>query len=202
MIQAITLTEVGRFMIANRKLIDRPSYLVETLQYTHILTLWNRPETLLDAPSFTGHVRRMFSILLLKLFLPCLIYRYAGGPQMGAGVAGWLSAFPIVSGPILLTITLEQGPAFAATAAEDTLLAVVAILVFSVAYAWAAQRHAMAGAMLLRRGLRGILCQPVDAAAPAAASACLRCAFTRALLVQLGMKRMLSMSKTLAASKV
>jgi hypothetical protein len=81
------------------------------------------------------------------------------------------------------------------------LLAVVAILVFSVAYAWAAQRYAMAGAMLLRRGLRGILCQPVDAA-PAAASAAFVAPSSRAPLVQLGMKRMLSMSKTLAASKV
>jgi len=92
----------------------------------------------------------MFSILLLKLFLvPCLIYSVTlVGRKWGPGVAGWLSAFPIVSGPILLTVTLEQGPAFAATAAEGTLLAVIAILVFSVAYAWAAQRYAMVGAML------------------------------------------------------
>jgi hypothetical protein len=92
----------------------------------------------------------MPSILLLKLFLvPCLIYSVTqAGRKWGPGVAGWLSAFPIVSGPILLAITLEQGAAFAATAAEGTLLAVVAILVFSIAYAWASRRYGVAGSML------------------------------------------------------
>lgn len=89
-------------------------------------------------------------ILLLKLFLvPSLIYAVTlVGRRWGPGVAGWMSAFPIVSGPILLTVTLEQGAAFAARAAEGTLLAVVAILIFSVAYAWAAERFGMALSML------------------------------------------------------
>jgi lipoprotein signal peptidase len=71
------------------------------------------------------------------------------GRKWGPEVAGWLSAFPIVSGPILLTISLEQGAAFAAAAAEGTLLAVIAILVFSVAYAWASIRNGVAGSMIL-----------------------------------------------------
>jgi cobalamin synthase len=83
-------------------------------------------------------------ILLLKLFLvPALIYAVTlVGRKWGPGVAGWMSAFPIMSGPILLTVTLEQGAAFAARAAEGTLLAVVAVLVFSVVYAWVAERAA------------------------------------------------------------
>jgi len=89
-------------------------------------------------------------ILLLKLFLvPSLIYAVTlAGRRWGPGVAGWLSAFPIVSGPILLTITLEQGAPFAAAAAEGTLLAVVAILVFSLAYAWAATCNGVQGSMI------------------------------------------------------
>lgn len=96
----------------------------------------------------------MHSILLLKLLLvPCLIYLVTlTGRKWGPGVAGWLSAFPIVSGPILLAITLEQGAPFAAAAAEGTLLAVIAILVFSIAYAWAATRFGMFGAMLWALG--------------------------------------------------
>lgn len=91
----------------------------------------------------------MTSILLLKLFLvPFLIFLVTlAGRRWGPAVAGWLSAFPIVSGPILLAITLEQGTGFAASAAEGTLLAVVAILVFGIAYAWAATRFGMAGSM-------------------------------------------------------
>lgn len=89
-------------------------------------------------------------ILLLKLFLvPSLIYAVTlVGRKWGPGVAGWMSAFPIVSGPILLTVTLEQGAGFAARAAEGTLLAVVAVLVFSIAYAWAAEHVGMALSML------------------------------------------------------
>ncbi len=64
-------------------------------------------------------------------------------------MAGWLSAFPIVAGPILLTLALEQGLPFAASSAEGTLLSVLAILVFCVLYAWASSRLAVAGSMLL-----------------------------------------------------
>ncbi len=82
-------------------------------------------------------------LLLLKLLLvPMLILGVTlAGRRWGPDVAGWLSAFPILSGPILLIIALEQGTTFAATAAHGTLLAVLAILVFNLAYAWAAQRR-------------------------------------------------------------
>lgn len=91
----------------------------------------------------------MPAILILKLFLvPTLIYAVTlAGRRWGPAVAGWLSAFPIVSGPILLTISLEQGAGFAATAAGGTLLAVVAILVFSIAYAWACLRFSVIGSL-------------------------------------------------------
>lgn len=91
----------------------------------------------------------MPAVLLLKLFLvPLLIYVVTlCGRRWGPGVAGWLSAFPIIAGPILLAIALEQGANFAATAAEGTLLAVVAILVFGLAYAWASARFGVAGSL-------------------------------------------------------
>jgi hypothetical protein len=89
--------------------------------------------------------------LALKLFLvPLLIWLVTlAGRRWGPAVAGWLSAFPIVAGPILFALTLEQGAAFAAHAAEGTLLAVVAILVFSLAYARASARFGVAGSMAL-----------------------------------------------------
>jgi hypothetical protein len=91
----------------------------------------------------------MTPILILKLCLvPSLIWMVTlAGRRWGPAVAGWLSAFPIVAGPILLAIALEQGPLFAARAAEGTLLAVVAILIFSIVYAWVARRFGIAGSM-------------------------------------------------------
>ncbi|MFN3791599.1 hypothetical protein [Massilia sp.] len=109
-------------------------------------------------------------IFLLKLLLvPILIALVTlAGRRWGPGVAGRLSAFPIVSGPILLVLALEQGPAFAAGAAANTLLAVLAILVFSIAYARCAHLglpRALTAA-LLAYGLAVLLLLQAQAMAP------------------------------------
>ena len=78
----------------------------------------------------------------LKLILtPGIIaaVTYAG-KRWGALVAGWLSAFPVISGPILLFLALEHGPAFAGNAATGTLSGVLAFVAFYLAYAWSATR--------------------------------------------------------------
>lgn len=92
------------------------------------------------------------SILLgLKLTLvPALIAVVTlAGRRWGPSVAGWLSAFPVVSAPILLFIAIEQGDAFAAKAAAGTLSAVLAILVFAIGYAWTAARYGWGPSLLL-----------------------------------------------------
>jgi hypothetical protein len=83
-------------------------------------------------------------MLALKLWLvPLLIAAITlAGRRWGPAVAGWLSAFPVVAGPILYFIALDQGPEFTANAAVGTLSAVLAILAFGICYAWAASfRH-------------------------------------------------------------
>ena len=81
------------------------------------------------------------TIIILKLVLvPALVAAITlAGRRWGPAVAGWLSAFPVVSAPILLFIAFDQGSAFAADAAIGTLSAVLAILVFGLAYAWTAR---------------------------------------------------------------
>lgn len=98
------------------------------------------------------------STLLLKLLLvPALVWAVTlAGRRFGPAVAGWLSAFPIVSGPVLLILALEQGSEFAATAAQGTLLAVLAILVFSVTYAWVAQRRSWPDCLMIALGCYGL----------------------------------------------
>ncbi|MFY9479549.1 MAG: hypothetical protein WAQ08_18065 [Aquabacterium sp.] len=85
----------------------------------------------------------MNGLILLKLTLvPALIAAVPlAGRRWGPAVAGWLSAFPVVAGPILLFMGLEQGPTFTATAAAGTLTAVLANLAFGIAYAQAASRR-------------------------------------------------------------
>jgi hypothetical protein len=89
------------------------------------------------------------TVLLLKLCLiPSLIYLVTLiGRRWGPNAAGWVSALPVVAGPILLTMALEQGSGFVATAAANTLLAVIAVVVFCLAYAWASTRLGIAGSM-------------------------------------------------------
>jgi hypothetical protein len=91
----------------------------------------------------------MTTALILKLCLvPSLIYLATLiGRRWGPDAAGWFSALPIVAGPILLTMALEQGRGFVATAAANTLLAVIAVTVFCLAYAWATRRCGVAGSL-------------------------------------------------------
>jgi len=92
----------------------------------------------------------MTTVLILKLCLvPSLIYLVTLiGRRWGPNAAGWFSALPIVAGPILLTMALEQGSGFVATAAANTLLAVIAVTVFCLAYAWATRRCGVAGSLI------------------------------------------------------
>ncbi len=60
--------------------------------------------------------------------------------RWGPAVAGWLSGLPVVAGPIMYFIALEQGAGFAAQALVGMLLGVFAMLGFLLAYAWAATR--------------------------------------------------------------
>jgi hypothetical protein len=90
-------------------------------------------------------------LLTLKLLLvPSLIGLITlSGRRWGPAVAGWLSAFPVIGGPILFFIATEHGNHFASTAASGTLSAVLAIITFSIAYSWAAMRFAWRGSLFI-----------------------------------------------------
>ena len=81
-------------------------------------------------------------LLLLKLVLvPALIAAVTlGARRWGARVGGILGAFPLVAGPILFFLGVEQGDAFLAAAARAALVGLVGVAAFSVAYAWVAVR--------------------------------------------------------------
>jgi hypothetical protein len=71
-------------------------------------------------------------LLLVKLLLsPALVgAAWLAGRRFGPRVAGLLVALPIVAGPILFFYALEQGAAFAASAARSTLLGLVPLTAF------------------------------------------------------------------------
>lgn len=97
------------------------------------------------------------ALLLLKLVLTPV---FIGGASLGArrwgpAFGGWIISLPLTSGPVALFLALDQGPAFAAAAAEASLAGCVAITAYGVVYARTAGRHGWPVA--LAAGLAGWL---------------------------------------------
>lgn len=86
----------------------------------------------------------MNGILLFKLFsTPLLVWLSIwASRRWGAFVGGCIAGLPSISGPISFCIALEQGTDFAAAVAYNALFGVSAVCVFTLTYAWIAQRHA------------------------------------------------------------
>ena len=61
------------------------------------------------------------------------------GPALG----GWLSALPVIAGPVLLVFVVEHGADFAQQAARGTLMGLVALSAFIVAYAHVARHRSI-----------------------------------------------------------
>ena len=82
------------------------------------------------------------ALVALKITLvPLLIGAITlAGRRWGPAVAGWLSGLPVVAGPIMYFIAIENGAGFASNALVGMLLGVFAMLGFLLAYAWAATR--------------------------------------------------------------
>jgi uncharacterized membrane protein (GlpM family) len=78
-------------------------------------------------------------LLLVPFFLAVISL---ASKRLGVSFAGWLAGLPVVVGPILFLIALENGTAFASRAAVFTLAAVLTVIAFGVGYTWAARnRH-------------------------------------------------------------
>lgn len=87
--------------------------------------------------------------LKLALVPTFLLLVSLAGRRWGPAVAGWLAGLPVVAGPILYLLAIEQGPVFASTAAAAALAAVLASVSFSLAYAHGARSMRWPLAMLV-----------------------------------------------------
>jgi hypothetical protein len=89
-------------------------------------------------------------LLVLKLVLvPGLVAGVTlGARRWGPQIGGWLTALPLVAGPTLFFLALEQGDAFAARAALGTLVGLIGVAGFGVAYGWTALRFGWAVSVL------------------------------------------------------
>src|SRR5260370_937437 len=66
----------------------------------------------------------------------------------GPAVSGWFVGLPLTSGPITLYLALDQGTAFAARAAQGTLLGLISVASFCLAFSWLSLRAGWLGGLL------------------------------------------------------
>ena len=78
-------------------------------------------------------------MLILKLtIVPFFISLISlAGRKWGSGLAGLLAGFPVVAGPIVIFIALEQGTDFASISAISATSAVIILMLFTISYSWA-----------------------------------------------------------------
>src|SRR5205823_12989130 len=90
------------------------------------------------------HYRPLPPSLLLKVVLtPALIATATlVGGRWGEAMSGWLVGLPLTSAPVIFFLALDQGTAFATTAALAVLLGTISQAAFAVAYARVAVRTA------------------------------------------------------------
>ena len=76
----------------------------------------------------------LFKLITVPFFI--LIITLVG-KRWGSEIAGTLGGFPVVAGPIVFFLTLEQGVDFGLQASISAMYGTVGILVFGLAYGWA-----------------------------------------------------------------
>jgi hypothetical protein len=105
-------------------------------------------------------------LLVLKVLLvPGLV---AGATlairRWGPRIGGWLTGMPIVAGPTLFFLAMEQGDRFAAEAAGATLVALVGVAAFGLTYGWLALRASWPPSLLAGWAVFGALTPLLHAA--------------------------------------
>src|SRR5438105_7183095 len=83
------------------------------------------------------------SVLAAKLILTPLLIALAtlAARRWGSAIGGWIAGLPLTSGPVSVFLAVEQNRAFAATAAQASLLGLIAVVSFCVAYGCTANRR-------------------------------------------------------------
>ena len=89
-------------------------------------------------------------LLILKLTIVPLFIGLITlvGRKWGSSVAGLIGAFPVVAGPIIIFIALEQGAEFAALTSVSAISATACLLIFGLVYSWACIRLSWIFALL------------------------------------------------------
>jgi hypothetical protein len=99
------------------------------------------------------------TLLIVKITLTPLLIAVAtlAARRWGHAVGGWIAGLPLTSGPVSVFLAVEQGAAFAARAACGTLLGLIAVACFCVAYARSAKSSGWVGPTILGLGVYSLV---------------------------------------------
>jgi hypothetical protein len=80
-------------------------------------------------------------IPLLKLIMaPTLIgLASLAGRKWGPAISGWIVGMPLTTGPVIFILAVQQGTAYATTAALGTLSGGLSLMLFALTYSWLAR---------------------------------------------------------------
>lgn len=92
----------------------------------------------------------MSAILAWKLLLvPAFIGTLSlAGRRWGPSISGWLVGLPVVAGPIVFFLAVEQGTSFASGAARGTLVGLASLSAYALVYGRLSRRLDWAGSLL------------------------------------------------------
>lgn len=91
----------------------------------------------------------LFKLTVAPLFIAVVTL---AGRYWGASVAGLFSGFPVVAGPIVIFVALEQGPEFGSLTATAAISAIASVLAFGIAYSWVSLGRSWLTALLCAVG--------------------------------------------------
>jgi len=84
-------------------------------------------------------------VLLVPAFIGTLSL---AGRRWGPAISGWLVGLPVVAGPIVYFLAVEQGRSFASGAARGTLAGLASLAAFALAYGRLSRRLDWVGSLL------------------------------------------------------
>ncbi len=86
-----------------------------------------------------------WKLLLVPAFIGALSL---AGRRWGPAISGWLVGLPVVAGPIVFFLAVEQGTAFAASAAQGTLTGLASLSAYALVYGRLSRALGWAGSLL------------------------------------------------------
>jgi hypothetical protein len=84
-------------------------------------------------------MQTFLSILKIAMAPTLIGLASLAGRKWGPTISGWIVGMPLTTGPVIFVLAVQQGTAYATTAALGTLSGGLSLMIFALAYSWLAR---------------------------------------------------------------